>query len=391
MSLEQARFLALHAQGLTDASAFGLGKPGVLRAVEHLGYVQIDTISVVERAHHHVLWTRVPDYRPAWLDELQTKDTKIFEYWSHAASYLPFRDFRYCLPRMRACASGKKHWFARDKRAMRMVLDRVRAEGPLAARDFEAPAGVKSGPWFDWKPAKTALEQLFIEGTLMVRGRKGFQKIYDLAERVLPAGVDTTVPTPKEMARFLITSVLRAHGLALEPEMRYLRKGAQATVRAVLKELVHSGEVAEISVAQRDGLGFHVLPHVLEAALASFERAPQTRLRTFHVMSPFDNSVIQRRRVQNIFGFDYQIECYVPAPKRKYGYFCLPLLADGQFIGRLDCKAERKERNLRVYTISLEPGIRRFDVSEPAFQQAITRFAAFNGCSTLLFPPKFVR
>ncbi len=386
LSLTDARQLALHAQGLA-APLFGNGKLGVLRAIEHLGYVQIDTISVIERAHHHVLWSRVPDYSPALLDELQTKDRKIFEYWSHAASYLPLTDYRYCLPRMRAYASGERHWFTRDKRAMRAVLERIRVEGPLRAKDFEAPPGKKSGPWFDWKPAKTALEQLFIEGTLMVRGRKGFQKIYDLAERVLPVGVDTTPPTEKELARFLITSALRSHGLALESEMRYLRKGAQRAVRAALREMVAGGEVVSVRVAKLDEYEFYAFPQALEGLSTS----PQKKRRSFQLLSPFDNSMIQRARVQRLFDFDYQIECYVPAPKRKYGYFCLPLLADGTLIGRLDCKAERKERTLRVHTLVFEPKFRKFDTAQPEFRAALDRFAAFNGCSVLLLPAKFVR
>ena len=285
---------------------------------------------------------------------------------------------------MRAYASGERHWFKRDKRVMRAVLDRIRAEGQLQANDFEAPHGKKSGPWFDWKPAKTALEQLFIEGTLMVRSRKGFQKVYDLAERVLPGTLNTTLPDEKEMARFLITSALRSHGLALESEMRYLRKGAQHAVRTQLSEMVHAGDVVGVHVENLPGEEFFCFPKVLE----SRPKSRSSLTGSVQLLSPFDNSVIQRQRINRLFNFDYQIECYVPAPKRKYGYFCLPLLADGRLIGRLDCKAERKEKTLRVHMVTFDPEFKKFDPESPELRKALARFAAFNGCDKVVMAPR---
>lgn len=380
ISQEQARQIVLRAQGLLEPDPFGRGIDATLKAIEHLGYVQIDTIAVIERAHHHVLWNRVSDYQPAHLAQLQSGDKTIFEYWSHAASYLPMRDYRYSLPRKAAFAAGKKHWFERDLKAMKSVLERIRADGPLRAKDFEAPAKKKSGPWFEWNPAKKALEQLFIEGKLMVRERKGFQKVYDLTERVLPADVDTRVPTPKEFAKFKIRQFLRAQGLGLESEMRYLQNGLQSNLMSALLEMLKTGEVAPINV---DGIAdetYFVLPDSVTdlEPEAAFKSAP------LQILSPFDNLVIQRARLKRLFNFDYQIECYVPEANRKFGYFSLPLLWKGALVGRLDAKAERQEQRLVVHKLFLEQTFKREAELRPKLKKQLKAFAAFNGCKEVI-------
>ena len=252
LSLAQARRLVLRAQGLDHPEPFGAGSAeATFRAIERLGYVQIDTISVVERAHHHVLWSRVPGYQPAHLEALlHPPAPKIFEYWSHAAAYLPLSNYRFCLARMHTYASGQRRWFsAPDKKVRKLVLDRIRAEGPLQARDFDAPKSHKGGSWFEWKPAKRALEQLFTEGALMVRERRGFQKVFDLTERVLPPWVDTSLPTPAEQARWLIEETLRACGLGTEAEIRYLRREpTQAVLTRVLAEQEEAGALVRVRV-----------------------------------------------------------------------------------------------------------------------------------------------
>jgi uncharacterized protein YcaQ len=367
ISLEDARSLALEAQGLAESQPFGLGKQGVLKAIEHLGYVQIDTISVVERAHHHVLWSRVPDYSVNQLHDLMTKDRTVFEYWSHAAAFLPMRDFRFSLPRKRDFAEGRRHWFRRNKKTMKYVLDRVRAEGPLQARDFENPR--RRGTWWDWKPAKIALEQLFQEGTLMIRERRGFQKVYDLPERVLPAGIDDRFPEPEEFALHLILSGLRAHGIASARELGYLRRGMGRAVDRALKKALAEGQVLAARVEGIDE------PHFVLSEPKP--RGPEASLR---ILSPFDSFVIQRRRVQKLFDYDYQIECYLPEGKRRFGYFCLPILWNGQPIGRIDAKADRQKSVLEVRRAYLETrGVKKNALAEP-FDQAVWSFAAFNGC-----------
>jgi uncharacterized protein YcaQ len=184
ISPDDARTLAIERQFPSESSV----KKSLLAIIERLGYVQIDTISIVKRSHHHILWSRFPAYNQAMLDKMLEKDRSIFEYWSHAASYLPMKDYRFSLPRKRSYATRHKDWRSSNKKLIRLILDRIRAEGPLSSREFEGTSSGASG-WWNHKPAKAALEFLFHSGDLMVSARKNFAKFYDLPERVLPADV----------------------------------------------------------------------------------------------------------------------------------------------------------------------------------------------------------
>ena len=376
----RARFArwALAAQGLHREAAFGRGLRGVRNAINHLGYVQIDTISVVERAHHHTLYARVPGYTPDMLDRLQARG-EVFEYWFHAAAYLPMQDYRFALPRMHAIRDGERHWFAnRDRRLEAEIMARVRADGALRTRDLETDDGKprEAGGWWNWTPAKRAIEALYFEGSLMAVGREGFAKVYDLPERVLPAGTDTTPPTPAEFAAWLVQTHLRAHGFAELKEFSYLRRGAplRQAIRAHLDAAVGAGELARARIADC-GTEVYLPPALLDTRP---KVAPQVRL-----LSPFDNSVIQRERAVRVHDFDYQIECYTKAEKRRFGYFCLPILYGERFVGRADCKADRKAGVLRVQHLHLE----REDLALPEFASALATalqaFATFNGCTAL--------
>ena len=372
-SSNQLRRIALDAQGLTRAAPFGRGVDATHRALEQLGYIQIDTISIVARAHHHTLWNRVPNYQPTHLDRL-VRDRRAFEYWFHAAAYLPMRDFRFALRRMHALKGGERHWFKKDRKLMRAVLDRIREEGPLMARDFEAPKGRQQG-WWDWKPAKRALEQLYMQGDLMILGREGFQKIYDLTERVLPPDLDTTPPSTDDFAGYLLDTALRAHGFASPKEMTYLRRGTE--IRQALKARLDAGvSDGTLAVVRDNGADYYVRPKLLDQATP---RAP-ARVR---LLSPFDNAVIQRDRNVALHEYDYQIECYVPAPKRRFGYFCLPILYRDRFVGRVDCKAHRRLKRFDLLHLHIEREIRDRDQFAAAFAVAVHEFAAFNECEDI--------
>ncbi|MDF3127984.1 crosslink repair DNA glycosylase YcaQ family protein [Kiritimatiellaeota bacterium B1221] len=372
LSIQQARKLALLSQRLPASKSSGKAEDATLSAVEHLGYIQIDTLSVVQRAHHHTLWNRNPRYQAGQLDQL-IAEKKVFEYWSHAASYLPFGDYRYSLPRKQALKDGtQRHWFSPDAQMLRYVLDRIRSEGPLMAKDFEQsrkPAG-------DWgvKPAKQALELLFMQGDLMVSERVNFHKVYDLTERVLPATIDATVPTAEEQARHLIVRYLRANGIGTLSEFTYLRKGVKTNVSATLSEMLAGGEVMRVLVGSA---AYYALP----ASMALLKK-PLARSK-LKILSPFDNLVIQRKRIQALFGFDYLIECYLPAAKRKYGYFCLPICWDGKLVARMDCKADRKASALHIYHLALEPGVLKVDEFILALQKELKAFLKFNDCTEL--------
>ncbi len=377
MSLSgKLRRVALDRQGLLKPDCFGRGRQAVLRAISQLGYVQIDTISVVARAHHHVLWSRVCNYSPHFLDRL-VSERKVFEYWFHAAAWLPMRDYRFALPRMQKM-NGERDWFGNSNPGLqREILRRIESEGPLRARDFADPHHRSNG-WWEWKPAKQALEQLFMQGDLMVTGRDGFQKKYDLRERVLPDWVDTSTPDMREYACHLIDTTLRAHGFASLKSMAYLRKG-QALRSMIKNELEARLETGSLIMIDRgNNASIYMDPGLLDS------RAPRCNARA-RILSPFDNTVIQRQRAREIFGFEYQIECYLPEEKREYGYFCLPLLYRDGFIGRIDCKAHRRAALLEIKSLHLEhPVDEQF---ADAFCEELRAFAAFNACDEIRLPP----
>lgn len=372
LSIQQARKLVLLSQRLPPTKQSGPATAATLSAIEHLGYIQIDTISVIERAHHHTLWNRNLRYEASQLDQLLA-DKQVFEYWSHAAAYLPMRDYRYSLPRKRALARGdQNHWYERDEKMMQLVLGRITNEGPLMAKDFDYN-GKQLGEW-KTKPAKRALEYLFMQGDLMVPRRVNFHKVYDLTERVLPEGIDTTEPDPAEYARFLITNYLRANGLGRPAEIAYLLKDTKRLVAETVDDMLTSGELLSIQVR---GTLYYALPNSLEQLSKPLSRS---RLK---ILSPFDNLVIQRNRMKDLFGFDYLIECYVPAAKRQYGYFSLPILWDGKLVARMDCKADRKESLLHIHHLALETGLLKTEAALIALCKELESFLKFNRCNSL--------
>jgi uncharacterized protein YcaQ len=372
---------ALHAQGLSGNS-FGKGKAGALKTIQHLGYVQLDTLSVVARAHHHTLYTRTKNYSENHLNELM-KEKKIFEYWSHAAAYLPMEDFRFSLVRKNEFLKGRAHWFAKDKKVHKYVLDKIKAEGPLQSRDFETDQ--KRGSWWDWKPAKIALEQLFQDGSLMVTERKGFQKVYDLTERVLPSGICTGIPTNEEFSKHLILSTLRAHGIASLKDMTHLRKGMNPHVQKVLMKMIAEGEISEINIESIREPYFLVTDSKFNIPDSKLQVPDSSAI----ILSPFDNAIIRRERVRNLFDYDFTVEFYLPEHKRKFGYFCLPVLYDNKFVGKFDTKADRATGIYYVKCFYLENPPKNMKDFLNAFSVSLKDFAEFNGCDKIVIEKTF--
>ena len=364
--------LALSQQGLGAQPAFGSGPDGTLRAIAHLGYVQIDTLSVIERAHHHVLWSRVPGYAPEHLNQLCTQG-QIFEYWFHAAAYLPMRDYRFALPRMQTFQRGESPYFKSvEPTLMAEILARVRGEGELRSRDLKDR---NQGAWWNQGPGRRALDKLFMQGDVMIRERKGMEKIYVLPEQLLPADTDLSEPSVQEMAAHLLEQALRAHGVVTWTQLVHLRTGKalRAAVRELLDAQVASGHLISLTdSAQPD-------TYLQPSALApSSHRKPADKVQ---LLSPFDNAVIHRDRLQQLFGFNYRLESYTPAAKRIYGYFCLPILWRGRFVGRVDCKANRTAGRLVVLSLHLESGIKADTQFSEQLTQALQQLAQFCGCN----------
>ena len=344
-----------------------------LNSIESLAYVQIDTISVVNRAHLHVLWSRNHHFNESHLAAL-FEQKKVFEYWSHAAAVLPMKDYHFSLLRKQQIADGDKHWHQCDPKMMYVVKQTIAQEGAKKSSDFKHERKQKS-QWWDWKPAKLALEQLFMQGDLMVAERQGFQKVYDLRARVLPVATNTSKPSTHAFCRYLIQSYLYTQGMATVEHIAYLRKGLKADIKACVEQMYGDNELEKVAVNK---LEYYVLPERLDLL-------NKRQNRSVHILSPFDNMVIQRKRLAELFDYDYQIECYVPAAKRRFGYFCLPILFGNELVGRIDCKAHRKEGILKVNKVFLEKNIKDESLYQKQFNKALAEFAQFNQCSEIRY------
>jgi uncharacterized protein YcaQ len=370
LDIDKARKIVLLKQQLHISSRSARGRKGALNSILHLGYLQIDSISVIARAHHHCLYNRVKNYTEDHLHQLLTSK-QVFEYWSHAAAFLPIDCFRFTLPRKQAIKSGEKHWFTVDKQSMADVLARITDMGPMMVKDFSTPKKSHTG-WWDWKPAKIALEQLYMQGDIMVCERKGIHKVYDLTDRVLPDNTDLSVPTPAEHCQFLIMQYLQANGLAKLEHFGYLRKGLKDSIKQQLAILIEQGEIIQIQVAEQQ---YYAIAQILDCLQ---QKLSVTKVK---ILSPFDNLLIQRKRMQELFNFHYQIECYVPAAKRVFGYFSLPLLQGRQFVGRMDVKIHRKEACMRINHLHLDSA--NLDQSLQPLGAEIQAFMRFNQASSV--------
>ena len=340
LTTTQARQIWLHAQRLDERAPFGDGAQAVSDAVAHLGYVQIDTINVIERCHHHILFSRIPSYRRADLRHAQSVDRSVFEYWTHALSYVPAGDFRFFLPAMREHRREGHKWFASVKPAdMRKVMRLVRA-GPLTIRDIEDDVLTeKEHLWQSRKPSKRALQLAFYTGAVTISERQGMLKTYELMTRHF--GWDK-LPKPastKDITAYLLDRALRSQGVVSLDSICHLDAPRKTAVAGLIAKRARRGELVPVAI---DGAGKQ--EHwAVPAALEPGERASPDLV---HILSPFDPLIIQRKRTNLFFGYNHLFEAYVPKAKRKLGYFALPVLVGDEIVAALDLKTDRQAKKL---------------------------------------------
>ncbi len=378
LSLTEARRLALHHQLYQFVEH--RGKSAVLDVIKKLSYIQLDTISVIERAHHHTLYNRVRDYHPDMLNDLLAKDKTIWEYWAHAASYLPIGDYPYYKIRMQNFPNGsweKKFWEL-HKDLAKPILDRIRKEGPLSTKHFEDTRTVKENQvWGNIKPAKIMLELLMWKGDLIVTARDKFQRVYDLTERVIPHYKEIELPSLEARAEFMVHRALLAHGIASESEIvKHLQVAPRQSVSSSIKKLAKSKEIISIQLEGLKDSYFSLAGTDFDSILQ------QQQYNQVWLLSPFDNAVILRNRVKNLFNYDYALECYVTPAKRKFGYWNCPILWQDTIVGILDPKADRKTKILTINSINIDRTVWKQKHFQTEFDKELSRFALFNGCNS---------
>ncbi|MEO7432708.1 MAG: crosslink repair DNA glycosylase YcaQ family protein [Dokdonella sp.] len=384
VSAHQARLIHLGAQGVLARPARRARKADVLAAIERMRVLQIDTINVVARSPYLVLFARLGSYDTRWLEEWLSEGA-IFECWAHEACFAPFADFE--LHRRHFGASRAAHWSmksahrTRNAHAVGMagLLSHIRERGPVKASEFERADGLTGGGWWGWKDEKRWLEALFATGELMITRRENFQRVYDLSERVVAKAVAFGTPIgiadEREMQRAFHLGAVRALGIAQARWVNdYFRAGGKLK-DAALDPFVESGELLRVEVDGWSNPGYVHRDNqtLLQLASANRLRATHTTL-----LSPFDPVVWDRERASTMFGFDYRIECYTPAPKRMYGYFVLPILHRGRLVGRLDAKAHRADGMFEVKALFLEDGVEPSDALAVAIAPAIRQCAEWH-------------
>ena len=341
ISPARARAIWLHAQRLDTSTPFGTGAEATRLAIEHLGYVQIDTINVIERCHHHILYSRIPDYRRADLVRAQSVDKSVFEYWTHALAYVPVETFRFFMAEMKAYRNKPSSWFATvTPEETRKMLKRIRTEGPLTMRDIDDEPVQKTHPWASKKPSKRVLEMMFYQGLVVISQRAGMVKTYELTERHFGWDKAPKPATDKQITEYLLDRALRSQGVVSLDSVCHLDAPRKGAVKALIDSRVRRKLLVPVHLEHAPKVQHWVAPEALDAAHAPAELV--------HILSPFDPLVIQRKRLSAFFGYDHIFEAYVPAPKRKLGYFALPVVMGDRVVAALDLKTDRAAKKLLI-------------------------------------------
>tara|TARA_R110002124_G_scaffold1797_19_gene11658 strand:- start:34032 stop:35234 length:1203 start_codon:yes stop_codon:yes gene_type:complete len=339
----RARHLWIAAQRLDSLAPFGTGPEATRAAIAHLGYVQIDTINVIERCHHHILASRIPDYRRSDLAHAQSVDKSVFEYWTHALSYVPSADLPFFLPAMKAQRNGLSRWFGSVTRAeSKAMLDRLRQDGALSMRDINDEELVdRNHPWASRKPSKRVLEALFYQGHVTVSARQGMLKSYDLMARHFAWTNPPRPATARQITAYRLDRALRSQGVVSLDSICHLDAPAKVDVLALIESRVRARKLVPLTIGDNDKQMHWAEPATLDASAGE----PPDLV---HILSPFDPLIIQRKRLKLFFDYDHLFEAYLPAQKRKLGYFALPVLMGDKIVAALDLKTDRAGKKLLI-------------------------------------------
>lgn len=369
ISKAQARQLWLRAQRLDQRAPFGSGPQATRAAVEHLGYVQIDTIHVIERCHHHILYSRIPEYQRGDLHQAQSADKSVFEYWTHALSYVPTKDFRFFIPAM------QQDWQSRFASVtpadLHKLLDRIAENGALTIRDIADDVLVeKNHAWASRKPSKRALQLAFYQGLLTISARDGMLKSYELAHRHFGWEKPPNPANETEILNYILDRALRAQGFVSLDSICHLDAPRKAAMLRVIEARVKRRELVVVALEGAGKIEYWATPAVLEAPAE-----PANAL--VHVLSPFDPLIIQRKRLSLVFDYNHRFEAYVPKEKRLFGYFSLPVLIGDEIVAAIDFKTDRAAKKLRIQQWTWV-GCGSQDAHQQHIEQELHRFEQFQ-------------
>lgn len=381
ISKQAARRLMIMKQGIKEFPET-VSKETVYDTIDNIGCLQIDTISVVERAHYLTLWSRLGNYQKDHLDTLAYKDRKLFEYWAHAACFVPFKDYRFFLNSMKEREEEMRPRFqkrtGKDPEILDQVLQRIKDEGALSSKDFEGPK--RKGGWWNRKAEKIAMDYMYGAGILMVSDRINFQRYYDIPENVMPSGIDTTAPTEEERKNFFLRKTMECLGACKPEEFRWYYHAARIgmtrkQVASYVKEM--DGVVA--CTMEGDNEPYYLLeediPLLQETENYSFD---DVRLLIY-----FDNFMWKRERIEHLTGFVPKLEIYVPAAKRVYGYYTLPVLYGDTLVARIEPKMDRKEKKLIIRGYWKEDWFNETEEYRDKLERNVEIFADFHGAEEI--------
>ena len=371
LSKSDVRNLWLNVQGLSELAPFGKGPKATPKAIKHLGYVQIDTIHVIERAHHHILYSRIPDYKQAHLHQAQSKDKTVFEYWTHALSYVATDDFKYFVPAMKR--RKENPWYKDVKpEDVRKVMKLIKTDGAISIRDIEDDVLVdKDHAWASRKPSKKALQVAFNGGELIISERQGMLKKYELPERHFGWDKKPKAATATEILDYQIERALRSQGVISIESTCHLEKAQnKKDVQKRLELKVRQGQLVSVKVEGVEKIAYWMRPDLLDQKQEHSDEIT-------HILSPFDPLVIQRKRFHSFFDYDHRFEAYLPKEKRKYGYFALPVIIGDKAVAVLDLKTDRQKQKVFIQQWSWL-GKHKSQANKRLIEKELERFEKFQ-------------